>query len=226
MDHEAIGKHAAERYILAEMSEAERDAFEEHYFGCLICAEDVKALDAIREGLREQSFAVSSNDQPAPVLPFRRKMLPLVIPWATAATLLLGVGYDRLVRIPRLVAQIPPAVQLAQNDLYLRSETRAEAEVKPFHANVPGTIYIDIDAQPEYVSYRYEVRRGATVLGEGPIPTARLSDSVPLQVRSLPAGRYEVVIEGVRKEGNRTEITRHAFDVVEVAPGVRAEQAP
>lgn len=227
MDHDSIGKHAAERYILAEMSESERDAFEEHYFDCVICAEDVRALDAIREGLREQPVAVvPAEEQPGQVVEFRRKMVPLAVPWATAAALMLGVGYDNLVRIPRLMQQIPPAVQLAPQELYLTSETRAEAGTKSFRANTPGTILVDVVARPEFAAYRYRVRRGAEVLGEGPIPTSQLSEPVPLQVRSLPAGRYEVVIEGVRKEGNRSEVTRLPFDVVDVASGVRAEEAP
>ena len=35
MDHQqAIATHAAERYLLNELGDADRDAFEEHYFAC------------------------------------------------------------------------------------------------------------------------------------------------------------------------------------------------
>ena len=38
---------AAERYILNELTAAEREAFEEHYFVCERCAQEVKDLFAL-----------------------------------------------------------------------------------------------------------------------------------------------------------------------------------
>lgn len=53
MTHEqAVEKHAAERYLLDEMPELERFAFEEHLFGCAICAEDVRAGAIMQEGVQ------------------------------------------------------------------------------------------------------------------------------------------------------------------------------
>jgi hypothetical protein len=44
MDHRAaIELHAAERYLLGELADGERDAFEEHYFDCPECARDVRS---------------------------------------------------------------------------------------------------------------------------------------------------------------------------------------
>jgi hypothetical protein len=43
MEHQAaIDTHAVERYLLGEMPVDERDAFEEHYFACVSCAEEVR----------------------------------------------------------------------------------------------------------------------------------------------------------------------------------------
>jgi hypothetical protein len=53
MTHEqAVAKQAAERYLLDEMPELERFAFEEHYFACAICAEDVKSGAVMQEGVK------------------------------------------------------------------------------------------------------------------------------------------------------------------------------
>jgi anti-sigma factor RsiW len=42
MDHdEAISTHAATRYVLGEMDDKERDAFEDHMFACPECAKQV-----------------------------------------------------------------------------------------------------------------------------------------------------------------------------------------
>ena len=45
MDHqEVLSTLASERYLLGEMTDTERDSFEEHFFSCAECAEDVTVL--------------------------------------------------------------------------------------------------------------------------------------------------------------------------------------
>src|SRR6185369_5141574 len=52
MNHdEAVGTSATERYLLRELPDAERDAFEEHYFACVLCASDVHAASSLIESL-------------------------------------------------------------------------------------------------------------------------------------------------------------------------------
>ena len=54
----AVKEHAcaegltAERYILGDLSAAERDRFEDHFFECTDCAEAVRCLSLLREGTR------------------------------------------------------------------------------------------------------------------------------------------------------------------------------
>ena len=44
MDHsQALRLHAAEKYLLGELAPEVREQFEEHYFECEECANDVKA---------------------------------------------------------------------------------------------------------------------------------------------------------------------------------------
>jgi hypothetical protein len=53
MTHEeAVSTLASERYLLEEMSEPERETFEEHYFSCVECADDVRAAGVMRDGVR------------------------------------------------------------------------------------------------------------------------------------------------------------------------------
>jgi hypothetical protein len=53
MDHlHAMNSFAPERYILGEMTEDERLAFEDHYFSCAECADDVRAGGLMRDGAR------------------------------------------------------------------------------------------------------------------------------------------------------------------------------
>jgi hypothetical protein len=52
MDHRnAVSSNASERYLLGEMSEPERFAFEAHYFDCLECAADVRAGAVLARGV-------------------------------------------------------------------------------------------------------------------------------------------------------------------------------
>ena len=61
MDHEAaIKSQAAERYMLGELSMAERDAFEEHLADCSRCMEDAATLDAFAANARAE-FAAQSR---------------------------------------------------------------------------------------------------------------------------------------------------------------------
>src|SRR6185436_18624261 len=53
MTHEqAVEKQAAERYLLEDMPELERFAFEEHLFACPMCAEDVRTGALMQEGVK------------------------------------------------------------------------------------------------------------------------------------------------------------------------------
>src|SRR5580704_16364406 len=50
---EAVRLGAAERYLLGELPPEVREQFEDHFFGCLECAQDVRAGAAFVEGARD-----------------------------------------------------------------------------------------------------------------------------------------------------------------------------
>ena len=54
MEHdEAMTMMAAEKYILGELGDGEREQFEEHFFSCEECAQDVRDLSSVTQGARE-----------------------------------------------------------------------------------------------------------------------------------------------------------------------------
>ena len=53
--HQAAAILASERYVLDELTVAERDAFEEHYFTCAICAQEVKDLSVLKVAWKDAS---------------------------------------------------------------------------------------------------------------------------------------------------------------------------
>jgi hypothetical protein len=69
--HEAVRQAAVEKYLLSEMLPAERDEFEEHYFGCRDCAADLRAtaafLDEVNKELGREAAAGRSTPKFVPV---------------------------------------------------------------------------------------------------------------------------------------------------------------
>src|SRR5262245_35396969 len=54
MEHQqAVQNLAVESYLLGEMSPREREAFEEHFFECSVCGEDVRAAALFMEDARK-----------------------------------------------------------------------------------------------------------------------------------------------------------------------------
>src|SRR5215467_6189789 len=53
MDHNyVIENHTAERYLLHELPEDVRDAYEDHFFNCFVCAEEIKSASDFMETAR------------------------------------------------------------------------------------------------------------------------------------------------------------------------------
>jgi hypothetical protein len=106
MDHQqAIATQAAERYLLNELADTDRDAFEDHYFSCATCAEDVKAGAQMRDGVRAGLIGTAAGVRSAKVVSIesrRRSMTATFIPWAVAASLALVAGYQALWVVPGL----------------------------------------------------------------------------------------------------------------------------
>src|SRR5580704_13175811 len=120
MEHEKIVQNlAVECYLLGEMAPKEREAFEEHYFECSVCAEDVRAASQFLEDAKDilatgREFAVYKPEpQPEPVRA-RWNWLGWLQPQfagAAIAVLLVVAGVQNLGTIPGL------RKQLRENDL-------------------------------------------------------------------------------------------------------------
>lgn len=67
MDHStAIEMQAAERYWQGGLSEAQREQFEEHFFGCAECAEEVRWEKLFMEQARAELDKASDAPTPEP----------------------------------------------------------------------------------------------------------------------------------------------------------------
>ncbi len=110
MDHdEAVRLQAAEKYLLGQLPKEQHAAYEEHYFDCTICAEEIKATAAFMEGARQ----VAREPVAQVIEPKRLEPVPAAgggwFGWLkpafavpVMAALLLFIGYQNGVTIPRL----------------------------------------------------------------------------------------------------------------------------
>jgi Putative zinc-finger len=166
MEHqEAIDTLASERYILGEMSEAERDSFEEHFLSCQVCADDVLVADRMRTGVRD-GLLKAARVTPA-AIPKRSRGLAIAIPWAAAAMMTLVAGYESFHAVgPGGAGALNTPIALAP--MTLRAATRGEEltiDAKPGSA---VTLAVDLGGARFGHALRYEIRNeGGDLLGSG-----------------------------------------------------------
>lgn len=114
MDHKfAIQEQLVERYLLNELSESERDQFEEHYFDCLDCAEEVRQgahfTAGARHVLREQPAAPGGVE---PRRSWRDWVWNPLPAYALAAALAITVTVQQAKQPARLEPQFLSGVEL------------------------------------------------------------------------------------------------------------------
>ena len=110
MEHkEAIRIHAVDRYLLGELTAVEREEFEEHFFSCGECSEDLHVgailVDNSRAVLREEVPDPVPASPAAPPRPGWRLWWSQV-PLAAAIALLAVVGYQNLKVLPEYRRQL------------------------------------------------------------------------------------------------------------------------
>ena len=106
---EAVDTLATERYLLGEMSDEDRNGFEEHYFSCEICAEDVRTASALVQGAKTALASPMVPTVPKP-LQFRNASWyrSVAVPWAVAASFAMFAAYQSLLVVPELRHDLSP----------------------------------------------------------------------------------------------------------------------
>ncbi len=208
MDHlEASRIQASERYLLGELSDAERDTFEEHFFSCSQCAEEVRAGAAFianaRAVFREDHHRARENRW----LVILEWLRPHPI-WATAVaavmlSVLLVSSYQALIVLPRArteLAQFTAPQPLTYR--FLRPVVRGdEQRIEAPPGNTPLAFSLDVVPVPgraltEYLLGEFRdasdrVQASLTLRSPG---EAGGQVNVSLSTGALPAGRYALVL--------------------------------
>jgi hypothetical protein len=207
MTHEeAVMTMASERYLLDEMADHERDAFEEHYFTCPDCADEIRVGEQMRVRVRDVWAAEAARWTP-PVLTMRRpsswRAPKILLPWAAAAVLLLAVGYQSLVVMPHLRGL--DATQ-ALATVTLRPASRGEVPVVSLeHGSAFVPLSLEINADPDVDRLAYTVQNDSGVrIATGETTHTGTGGNLLLLVPAhdlSPGGTYLVVVRNAIDAG-------------------------
>jgi len=238
MEHtQAIQLKAAERYVLGELPSDLREQYEEHFFSCVACAEEVNLAAAFVENSRA---AMGSEPVLPPArLPVGTAQRPAASGWFGAflrpsfavpvfAALLLLVAYQTFLVIPRLKAATTRSVAalasaapqaLASFSLITADSrgvgdplTLTVASVQPF------SLYFDIPPDGHYSSYIcvFENSAGKAEFSLN-ISAEQAKNAVQLLIpsSSLGTGKHVLVVRGLGTQdgaaGSGTEVARYPF---------------
>jgi len=206
MEHtEARNTNAAERYLLQEMLDPERDAFEDHYFDCTECAADVRDGAAMMAAGRQIAGEGATVHQ----LSRWRGWLPRT---AAASVIFAFLGYGA--GTMRMAA--PAISEIHTYELQTETERASAADVLVLPAGDAAAVSFLIPPAEEARSFVVTVQDAD---GKAKFSKPKSLDEaihpVYLSLRALPRGSYRLVIEGVREDGNRFPVTSSEFKVGE-----------
>lgn len=201
MDHEtAIRQNAAERYFLGELTGADRDQFEEHFFMCPDCAESVQDLTTFAANAR----AVLREPVAAPVPVWSRPAFRLSA--ALNVVLLLGLGYTQLMIAPELKREIAQArsPQFVQ-EVPILGVSRGNGSVHEIASTTQRIVFSFYLREPfRNISYELKNESGPVHL-RGTLPAPPKEDTAEshfaISTVDLPPGVYDIMFLGVNTDG-------------------------
>ncbi len=214
--HEAVERHAADRYVIGDMSPAERGEFEQHFFECPECAGEIEAGAVFAANARAVLTGSGFKEEPRHGFGWLRPAYLL----AAAAVLVLIVCYQELVRIPRLRAELERAAgPQAYPAFFLRPVARGDDQVIAIPKAAPFVgLSFDIPPAGDWTGYECSVRGpsppGAAFDIAAPAPAAPGSPiNVLIPAARLNSGTYTLVLRGKAAGTAPVELGRFTFVV-------------
>jgi hypothetical protein len=219
MDHdEAARIDACTRYLVGDLSPSEAEAFEEHFFSCAVCAEEVRLGDLlsrhIREAFEKQARGVKVGHSRWSWLD---RFSVFALPAAAAAGLVLGVAiYQNVFVIPRLRTQVaaltaPQAVAWVPLKIARGADSVLIPRDKSF-----WMAYFNIPNPGAYPSYNCEIEtsggeKNKTIKSVSlPAPTPGLPSSILLRRSDFPSGTYIFRILG---QGSTVPVVSYTIEL-------------
>ena len=210
MDHrEATRITAVEKYLLGELPDDQRENFEEHFFSCAECSEQVRLGAMFQANARSLVQEAGSLEN----IPFERRTPwfgwnPAPVFGMATAVLAVVIGYQNFVQIPALRQSGVPLLSAAPAAEAL--SVRGEND-QSFSRQLPKfTIYVRHEWEDPFTQYAFDLQRrpGAAVVATGTLEKAPRDLSVDIRPAGLDAGAYLLTVYGVRGPGEKTAVAR------------------
>ena len=222
MDHpEAVRSKAAERYLLGEMAPADREDYENHFFECVECAQEVQAgavfVDAARDVLGSEGFsaapAKSERKRSAWAWIFRPAF---AIP--AMALMLFVIGYQNLRTIPEIRSQAASSDSAQIVPMFSLLGTNSRGGAVTEFTVVPGKPFgfdVDIPPSAQFSSYTLAVEseNGSTGLSHQ-VSHDEAKDTLHFLVppSRLSSGKYSLVVRGYDPQtSSSVDVARYPF---------------
>ncbi|HTD56528.1 MAG TPA: hypothetical protein VK670_14155 [Silvibacterium sp.] len=226
MEHEdAVRLSLVEKYLLDELPPQIRDEFEEHYFDCRECTEDLQVTSAFMDAAKNELRAVplqkpaSSAAKKSSKPWFAWLWSPAFVVPALAACLLV-IAYQNLVIFPRFrnalaelrTPEILPTVSLVGGNS--RGGTALSAAIQGAQAFL---VLVDIPTQERFSSYTCLLYSpSGSLAGRVQVSAEEAKDTLSIRV---PVGRavdgsYTLVVQGNSSAAsgeNGAELARYRF---------------
>jgi hypothetical protein len=220
MDHTAVVRDkTTERYLLNELDPNVREEFEEHYFDCSECAQDVSAgtlfVEHSKVLLAESARPVAVLATPARIAPRAGWLLWLRPAFAAPALALLlaVVGYQNLVTYPKLQAelkqpQVLPSVSVNVGTYGAGDTTLPEGKGL--------LLFVRIPPDSAFVRYTAELMNPAGKSeGSFILTPASGQDQWAVTVPAVhrQAGTYTLAVHGATTTGEMKDLGSTAFQL-------------
>ena len=229
MEHiQVVADMAAEKYVLGELRNGEREQFEEHYFSCPDCAQDVRDLARLAEGA---CFVLNrqSGIEPAPrtataaigarirasrwVDLWRLSWLRLEpvssLAWAGALLALAVFGGYQTLQVRKFTR--PQVV----TSFLLLPESRGQAAPVPA-ARIGEFFLLEADLPDSAGSLQWDLRRTdsnrAVANGEAEALAAGASFKVLVPSSVLPPAEYTLAVRPAGGAAKKTRLYRFRID--------------
>jgi hypothetical protein len=234
MDHnEAVRLQAAEKYLLGELPREQHAAFEEHFFDCSACAEEMKATAAFMESARQVSRQQVSEAVdikglvPASTTRGWFAWLRPAFAVPVFAALLLFIGYQNGVTIPNLKQASTGVIigEGAKSFSLLSADSRGEGTSAPkvaVGAREDFRLEVDMPGNSS-TGYSCQIQdESGKVLAFFTVSSEEAKNTVTRIIRggSLKPGRYTIAIfkgQTPAQTDNQSAAARKSF-VVEFVP--------
>ena len=235
MDHnQAVRLQAAEKYVLGNLPKEQHAEYEEHYFDCSACAEEIQAtvafMESTRQAAREEAMEPVGAARLAPAAPatggwFAWWRPAFAVP--VLAALLLFIGYQNGVTIPRLKDSTSSQMgQIISSSFQLRGSVRGGNEsgdaADKVRVRLGESFALNFDFTPTgtFREYDWQLQNQAgRAVKSGHISGEKKYQAVSLNMAGgvESAGKYSLIFfgsaDGTGQTGNESETQRLTFTV-------------